>query len=622
MNSLVLKYRRVLVVGLHLALIVVASHLAFSLRFDGSVPSNYMQLWWQTLPWLVAVQATTFLPFRLYEGLWRYTSIWDLRNILLGVVTSSGLFYFLVEWISSGVGYPRSIIVIDSLLLILGMGGVRLGGRIYRELSYVDRGRRVLIFGAGDAGEMIVRDMRNNAHHDYEPIGFVDDDLQKVGARIHGVPVLGTRRELSRIVETHKPHEVLVAIPGASASIVWEVVRALEPYKIPIKTLPNLRDIMAGPQLVSQIRSLKIDDLLARPPVGLKRTPLVRLVKGRRVLVTGAGGSIGSELCHQIAQLEPEALTLYDRYENSLFAVANSLASRNAHCAVHTMVGDVTDRKRLDAVMSARQPAIVFHAAAHKHVPLMEGNPCEAVKNNVFGTRTMMEAAARHNVERFVLISTDKAVNPTSVMGTTKRVAELLVQAMNRKGRTAYVAVRFGNVLASNGSVVPTFVEQIKAGGPVTVTHPDMRRYFMLIPEAVQLVLHAAALAEAGAVYVLEMGDQVKLVDMAHHLIRLSGFVPDEEIPIVFTGLRPGEKLFEELVGDDECSEPSGVEKILRVRPRTAARLDQLSVQIAELERLAVDGDIDGTLRQLACIVPAFQPGPSTAETAETVLSS
>ena len=352
---------------------------------------------------------------------------------------------------------------------------------------------------------------------------------------------------------------------------------------------------------------LRIEDLLGRTAVGLDAAPIRRLVRGKRVLVTGAGGSIGSELCHEIAQLEPEALTLYDHSENGLFAVANTLAGSNGHFPVHTLVGDVTDQKRLDAVMSAREPAIVLHAAAHKHVPLMESNPCEAVKNNVLGTRTMIEASARHSVERFVLISTDKAVNPTSVMGATKRVAELLVQAMYQHGRTACLAVRFGNVLASNGSVLPTFVEQIKAGGPVTVTHPDMRRYFILMSEAVQLVLHAAALAEAGAVYVLEMGEPVKLVDLARKLIRLSGLVPDEEIAIAFTGLRPGEKLFEELFGDDERAEPSGVDRILRVRPGAPARLDQLSLQVAELERLAINGDVGATLRQLGEIVPAFQ---------------
>lgn len=603
----VLKHRRPLSVLFHLALIALSSYGAIWLRFDGRIPEQYWQSWLRALPWLLLVRTLTFGWFRLYQGLWRYSDIWDLRSIISAVALSSLAHYLLIRSAFGWTSYPRAVFIIDALLLILAMGGVRLGRRIYHEPSYVDRGKRVLVFGAGDAGEMIVRDMKNNEYYGYQPIGFVDDDPQKVGARIHGVPVLGTRQELTAIIETHRPHEVVVAMPSAGAAIVRDVVRALEPYRVPIKTLPNLRDIIDGRLLVSQIRSLKIEDLLARAPVGLDTAPLERLVKGKRVLVTGAGGSIGSELCYQIARLEPETLTLYDRYENGLFAVANNLASRSGECVVHALVGDVTDRRRLDAVMSAGRPAIVFHAAAHKHVPLMEGNPCEAVKNNVYGTRTMMEAAARHEVERFVLISTDKAVNPTSVMGTTKRVAELLVQAMNRQGRTVYLAVRFGNVLASNGSVVPTFLEQIKAGGPVTVTHPDMRRYFMLIPEAVQLVLHAAALAEAGAVYVLEMGDQVKLVDMARNLIRLSGFVPDKEIPIVFTGLRPGEKLFEELVGDDERSEPSGVEKILRVRPGTPARMDQLSVQVAELERLAVDGDIAGTLHQLGSIVPSFR---------------
>ncbi|MBZ5558484.1 MAG: polysaccharide biosynthesis protein [Acidobacteriia bacterium] len=605
--SLVDRYRRVLVVGLHIALIVLSNYFAFWLRFDGQIPNTEFGLLLDMLPWLIAIRAISFLPFRLYEGLWRYASIWDLRNIVAGVATSSAVFFVFAHSILGLTRYPRSVFLIDALLLVCFMGGARLGRRIYRELAHVDRDKRVLIYGAGDAGEMIVRDMKNNAYYDYEPIGFVDDDPRKTGARIHGVAVLGTRMALPSIIEAHRPHEVLVAMPSAGAATIREVVRALEPYKVAIKTLPGLPDVMDGRLLVSQIRNLKIEDLLARAPVGLDTAPLSRLIKGKRVLVTGAGGSIGSELCRQIAQLEPETLTLYERYENGLFAVANDLATRNLRCTVQSLVGDITDRNRLDTVMDACRPAIIFHAAAHKHVPLMEGNPCEAVKNNVIGTRTVMEVAASHGVERFILISSDKAVNPSSVMGTTKRVAELLVQAMNRQGRTAFLAVRFGNVLASNGSVVLTFMEQIKAGGPVTVTHPDMRRYFMLISEAVQLVLNAAALAEAGAVYVLEMGDQVKLVDMARNLIRLSGFVPDEEIPIVFTGLRPGEKLFEEIAGDDERAEPSGLEKVLRVRPLASRSFDAITVQIDKLERLATDGDVPGTLRQLGQIVPAFQ---------------
>lgn len=613
MKSLLLKYRRVLVVVLHLTLIVGASFVAFALRFDGSIPPEYLWLWRETLPWLVAIQAATFIPFKLYEGLWRYTSIWDLRNIILGVSVGSVLSYLLILQRLTGPGYPRSILFIHALLLILAMGGVRLGRRLYRELSPVCRDKRILIFGAGDAGEMIVRDMKNNAYYDYEPIGFVDDDPDKVGARIHGVPVLGTRDALPRIIEKYRPHEMLVAMPAADASVIREVVHLLEPYKLLIKTLPNLRDIMNGRLLVSQIRSLKIEDLLTRAPVGLDTTLLERLIKGKRVLVTGAGGSIGSELCRQITHLEPESLTLYDRYENGLFAIANDLADRAPHCTAHSRVGDITDRKRLHAVMDECRPALVFHAAAHKHVPLMEYNPCEAVKNNVLGTRAVMETAVSHGVEQFVLISSDKAVKPSSVMGVTKRVAELLVQTMSRQGRTTFLAVRFGNVLASNGSVVPRFLDQIKAGGPVTVTHPDMRRYFMLIPEAVQLVLHAAALSEAGAVYVLDMGEQVNLVEMARNLIRLSGFVPDEQIPIVFVGLRPGEKLYEELVGDDERVEPSGVEKIVRVWPQTNLSLAVLTDQIGVLERLAADDDAAGTLRQLTRIVPAFQP-PSADE--------
>jgi FlaA1/EpsC-like NDP-sugar epimerase len=613
-HSILLKYRRVFIVLLHLALVVVANYTAFLLRFDGLIPANYLHVFSQALPWLIVARLATFAPFRLYEGLWRYAGVWDLRNIIIGVVASSGVFYQLALWRLSGLGYPRSILVIDSVLLIVSMGGARLGRRLFHELLRGERSKRVLVLGAGDAGEKIVRDMKGTRESPYEPIGFVDDNPAKTGMRIHGVPVLGTRAILPAIIEQHNPAELLVAVPSASAAFVNEVVRALEPYKIPIKTLPSLREIASGRALISQIRTLKIEDLLERAPIGLETGSLHRLIAGRRVLVSGAGGSIGSELSYQIAALAPRSLMLLDRYENGLFGVINGLSSRGAPCEVHSLIGDVTDRRRMNALMATYTPDIVFHAAAHKHVPLMEANPCEAVKNNVYGTRLMMEAAERHGVERFVLISTDKAVNPTSVMGTTKRVAELLVQSVSQREGTSYLAVRFGNVLASNGSVVPTFVEQIKTGGPVTVTHPDMRRFFMLIPEAVQLVLHAAAQAEAGAVYVLEMGEQVKLLDMARNLIRLSGFVPEDDIEIVFTGLRPGEKLSEELIGDDERAEASSVEKVQRVRSSSVPNSALLGAQVAELERMAFEGDADGTLRQLVSIVPAFTYEPSLGD--------
>ena len=317
---------------------------------------------------------------------------------------------------------------------------------------------------------------------------------------------------------------------------------------------------------MSQIRKLAIEDLLARPPVGLDPAPVRQLIAGRCVMVTGAGGSIGSELCRQIAAFGPKTLLLFERYENTLFAIANELQDRWPALDVRPLVGDVCDAGRLAGVFSRHAPHIVFHAAAHKHVPLMELSPCEAVKNNVFGTQQLVDVASRFGVERFILISTDKAVNPTSAMGVSKRVAEMIVQSKNGSSKTAFAAVRFGNVLGSNGSVVPRFLEQIKAGGPVTVTHPDMRRFFMLIPEAVQLVMHAAAMAKGGEVFVLDMGEQIKVLDMARTLIRLSGFVPDTDIPITFTGLRPGEKLYEELVGSEESVEPSGTEKINRIQ--------------------------------------------------------
>jgi FlaA1/EpsC-like NDP-sugar epimerase len=394
------------------------------------------------------------------------------------------------------------------------------------------------------------------------------------------------------------------------------VVKALESHKVPIRVMPHLRDILDGRARLHDLRDLAVADLLGRVPVGLDMDTVRHLVEGKRVLVTGAGGTIGSELSRQIAGLGPKSLVLFERYENALWAVERSVAGLKPGGTVYSVIADVTDEQRVDEVLADHRPELILHAAAHKHVPLMELNPCEAIKNNVKGTRIVGEAAVRHGVERFVLISSDKAVNPSSVMGATKRVAELLAMDLAERGPTGFVVVRFGNVMGSNGSVIPLFLEQIKGGGPVTITHPDMRRYFMLIPEAVQLVLQAAALGENGALYVLDMGDEIRVVDMARNLIRLSGFIPEREIPIIYTGVRPGEKLSEELVASDETIEPSRLEGIRRVRSAGDLSSASLGRSVADLERFAEQGAVGAVRQQLGAMVPTFRPltaGPEVA---------
>jgi FlaA1/EpsC-like NDP-sugar epimerase len=600
-------YRRVIVVAVHLSFIVVSYYSAFLLRFDGTIPAEQLTPFLASLPYLVAIRATSFWVFRLYEGLWRYVSLWDLKNIVLSIATSSALFTFVVRWPLHLAPYPHSVVVIDTLLLICLVGGVRFARRTIREFDRMREERTVLIYGAGDAGELIVRDIKDNRYYNCEPIGFIDDDRSKLGKTIHGVRVLGTGDDVAEIVATHHPHEVLIAMPSAQPAEVRAIVRSLERFKVPIKTLPNLRDVMDGTVEITQIRNLLPEDLMERKPIGLDPEPVRSLVKGRRILVTGAGGSIGSELTRQLAGFGPARLLLVERYENGLFEIANDLQRRYPGCACEPIVADITDAVRIDQVFRDTAPDVVFHAAAHKHVPLMERNASEAVKNNVRGTRLVAEAAAKYAVKEFVLISSDKAVNPSSVMGATKRVGELIIRWLARSSSTRFVAVRFGNVLDSTGSVTTIFAEQIKRGGPVTVTHPDIRRYFMSIPEAVQLVLHAAAMRDGDHVYALEMGEQIRILDLARNFIRLSGFVPDTEISIQFIGLRPGEKLFEELVEEEEVAESSEVPKIMRVRSRCAS-LDGFALRLSQLEVAGSEGRDSDVSHMLSEMIPTFRP--------------
>jgi FlaA1/EpsC-like NDP-sugar epimerase len=615
------RSRRSVAVLVQVLLMALSNYAAWLLRYDNDLPAWAVTSIAQTLPLIVAIRAIAFVPFRLYQGLWRYTSVHDMLALLAAIATSTVLSFGLVYWLFSFDAYPRSVFIIDALLLAVLLGSTRMVHRVYLSLSQPARvAKRMLVYGAGDAGEMIVREMRHNPAHGYLPIGFVDDERGKVGRRIHGVPVFGGREALADIIGRYRPDAVLIALPSVDAATTRGILKALEPFNLPIKTLPNLPDVVAGRVAVTQIRSLSIEDLLRRPPVGLDDAPVRRLVEGRSVLVTGAAGSIGSELCRQIALFNPARLLMVDRNENGLYAVGEEFSAHPLAARIDAVVADVTDAALMDATFCSARPDIVFHAAAHKHVPLMERHPCEAVKNNVGGTRVMVDCAARHRVGRFVFISSDKAVNPTSVMGATKRLGELVIQAAGERDDTEFLAVRFGNVLGSNGSVVPKFLKQIDAGGPVTVTHPDMTRYFMLIPEAVQLVLHAAALGGPGAVFVLEMGEPVRVVDMARHLIHLAGFTPEQDIAITFTGLRPGEKLFEELVTEQETVEASGIPKVMRMRSAALPDGARLATQLATLERLASDGDRNAVIRQLATMIPEFVPGDTASQPLTTGL--
>lgn len=538
---------------------VVAVMLAFLIRFafDGrAIPPEYMRAYVVTLPLIVPVRLAVYSLYGLYGQIWQHASVREWLSVVWAVSTESVISAVMIQLLPHD-GFPRSVIVISWCLKIGFLGAIRLMLRLRHTAAGIgpsaERSEsRTLIYGAGDAGAMLVRELEKHPELGAAVVGFIDDNQMKVGYRNAGKPVLGTRRQMAEVVRKFAVTDLIIAMPSAGGAVTREIVREARGLGLRLKTVPGLYELVNGRVSVSQIRDVQIEDVLGREEVKVDLGAVAAYLTDEVVLVTGAGGSIGSELCRQVARFRPSRLVLVGHGENSIYEIDMELRARFPGLNLLPVIADIQDEDRIDRVFARCKPGVVFHAAAHKHVPLMELNPEEAIKNNLFGTLNVARAADRHRAKRFVLISSDKAVNPTSVMGATKRAAEYVIQTLARSSQTVFVAVRFGNVLGSRGSVIPLFRRQIAAGGPVTVTDPQMVRYFMTIPEAARLVIQAASMGRGGEIFVLDMGKPVRIVDLARDLVRLSGLEPDVDIPITYTGMRPGEKLFEELLTAEE----------------------------------------------------------------------
>ncbi len=594
------------------------------LRFDGDVPARYWHGFLTVAPFFTALSLLGFFVSGLYHGLWRYASTVTLFQVFKGVTLSAaalvGIMFFTPEPL-----FPRSLIVMIWLWELVLLGGARFAWRLSRERvlgPMPSRALRTIVVGADHTGVHLIQEMRRapEGRETLNPIGFIDDDARLGGHLVEGVRVWGTIGDLPRVLQEQRAEMVIISDAGVPAKVVREIARFCAEANVRVKALPGLSELQQGRTALSQMRDMRIEDLLGREPVQLDLGELAEFLRGQRVMVTGAGGSIGSELARQAAGFDPAELVLLDHAENGLYYVHNELAAQHPGLTVSPVVADIKDVEGVELAFRRFRPTVVFHAAAHKHVPLLEANPREAVLNNILGTRILVDVADRFGVGKFVLVSTDKAVNPTSVMGASKRVCEMLLQSRSQHSLTRFVAVRFGNVLGSDGSVIPLFQRQIDRGGPITVTHPEARRYFMTIPEAVRLVLQAGAMGRGGEVFLLEMGEQVRILDLARQLIRMSGLREGEDIEILFTGLRPGEKLYEELHSAAERTRMTRHERIImwELDARDEAGLRS---EVEELVAVAESGDATAIKRQLHRLVPeyrepridAVQPVPASA---------
>ncbi|MFZ2398617.1 MAG: nucleoside-diphosphate sugar epimerase/dehydratase [Smithella sp.] len=599
--------------------------ISYLFRFEFLLSPFYIQQIKTVLLWIIPLKVIVFIFSGVYRGMWRYTSIRDFWLLARACLLSTLLILAIILYISGFKGYSRSIFFMDGVFTFLLVGGKLMAIRSYysgfanprirEELFPKVAYKNVLIIGAGDAGEKILREIFENDQMHYKVVGFIDDDPQKKGRSIHGVPVLGNLGKITSIVQSEEIKEILIAIPSAKGEQIRNIVETCKDCDVSYKILPGMGELIDGRVSIKVLRDISYEDLLGRPPVKLDNTGIRGYLKGKTVLITGCGGSIGSELCRQVIKYQPNYLVLLDASEVNLFNIQMELQNENNFHQCEAILGHVQNELLMEDIFKKYKPQIVFHAAAYKHVPMLERNPWEAVFNNIIGSRIVMELSVKYQVERFVLVSTDKAVRPSNVMGTSKRVTELIMQSL-QGNKTLLMAVRFGNVIGSSGSVIPVFRRQIEKGGPVTVTHPEVNRYFMTIPESTQLVLQAAAMGKGGEIFILKMGTPVKIADMARDLIRLSGKEPDTDIKIIYTGLRDGEKLYEELITEGEDILSTGHEKIMVLRSNDHANglnhlqsmRQKLDEDIEELVKYSLDHNAGTIKKKLKEIVPEYTP--------------